>query len=407
MTKNFSKFLLFAPCGAFILLNFLSAYYIVTNGTYNGDFDGIPTVHSKFEIWFYAGIASIPYLILYYIILKTAPMNVEPIRLPKLFIFFGFMVLILTLALTLNYNVGMVGKGLYSVPGLMKPLVVLINRIDTVTLAGIFILSPYIKFRNMVLVTALLLCISILRGSLQSVPFVLLLLFYRSLMFDTHSLMPAKSKKLIIYTFLFILGLFLIYFAQTLYEIRDMVRGAAESIRKIPTTYEFIFGKLIGRFSNISALLMFNGRYDLFYNRIEELQDFSYLLDCLKYIWGSFIKIPIMNHYDYFTSILDPDAYGFYAMQTGVLPVMSLSMMKSPIIMIFDVLITCLLVYYTVRLATFFLGYSGKYLAMSLLIFATLSGAPSQFSNPVFQLIVIMIIFLIIKYLVTTKGKTL
>jgi len=200
----------------------------------------------------------------------------------------------------------------------------------------------------------------------------------------------------------FILLAFLLYFAPELYGIRDSIRGV--ETQQHPA-HEFIFGKLIGRFSNLPALLMFEGRYDLFNQRIDELQVFSYLADCLKYIWGGFIKTPVMNHYDYFTSILDPDAAGFYAMQTGVIPAMGLSMMKSPLIMIFDMLITCLSIYYTVRLSTFFLGYSGKYLAMALQVFAILSGAPNQFSNPVFHLLLLAIIFLVIKYISTPYAR--
>jgi len=93
-------------------------------------------------------------------------------------------------------------------------------------------------------------------------------------------------------------------------------------------------------------------------------------------------------------------------MQTGVLPAFGLSLMKSPIVMIFDVFITCLFIFYTARLSTFFLGNTGKYFAMSLLIFAVLSGAPSQFSLPIINLVVIAVAFKIIKYFSIARGET-
>jgi hypothetical protein len=111
-----------------------------------------------------------------------------------------------------------------------------------------------------------------------------------------------------------------------------------------------------------------------------------------------------MAHYIYYTLILDANSFGSYAMQTGVIPALGLSWMKSPIIMVFDIAITVLSIFYTVRLSTIFLGYSGKYLAMSLLIFAILSGAPSQFSLPIFHLAVVIAVFSIIKY-VAMPGK--
>lgn len=386
----------------FIACNFLSAYYITTAGIYNGDFQGIPLVHSYFEVWGYACIASIPYLILYYIISRVAPINATPIILPKLFVLFVLTILVLSLVLTLTYGVGMMAQGIYSTPAPLKPFVVLINRIDPVVIAGILILSPYVKFRTAMLVAGLLLLITLFRGSLQYVLFTLLVCFYRFMSHEKRALKAKETSKLTTYTLFFIFTALLINFAPELYELRESIRGLETRNYDF---YEFIFGKLVGRLSNLSALLMFEGRYDLFYQRIDELQPFAYLLDCLKYFWGSFIKTPVMAHYVYYTSILDVNAFGFYAMQTGVLPAMGLSWMKSPIIMVFDIAITGLSIFYTVRLSTFFLGYSGKYLAMSLLIFAVLSGAPSQFSLPIFHLAVVMAVFSIIKYFAMPSRK--
>ena len=106
-----------------------------------------------------------------------------------------------------------------------------------------------------------------------------------------------------------------------------------------------------------------------------------------------------MNHYDYFTSINDHYAYGFYAMQSGTIPAIGISMMKSPLIGVFDIMLTILCIYYVVKLTTFFLGENGKYLAMILMVFPILSGAPNQFALPIYNFIFIIVIFTIIKYL--------
>ena len=402
MIHSFSRFLLFAPCVALIACNFLSAYYITTVGVYNGDFQGIPLKHSYFDVWGYACIASIPYLILYYIVSRVAPISATPIILPKLFVLFLLIILVLSLVLTVTYGVGMMAQGIYTTPAPLKPFVVLVNRIDPVIIAGILILSPFVKIRTALLAAGLLIIITIFRGSLQYVPFTLLVCFYRFISHQKRTLKVKKSRKLTTYTLLFIFIVFIINFAPDLYKFRESIRGVEA---KNYDFYEFVFGKLIGRFSNLSALMIFEANYNLFYQRIDELQPFAYLVDCLKYFWGSFIKTPVMAHYVYFTAVLDPNAFGFYAMQTGVLPAMSLSWMKSPIIMVFDIAITGLSIFYTVRLSTFFLGYSGKYLAMSLLIFAVLSGAPSQFILPVFHLVVVMAVFSVIKYFVMPKRK--
>jgi len=399
---SFSRVHLFAPCAVLIIFNFLSGYYITAKGIYNGDFQGIPIDQSNFEVWVNACTASIPYLVLYMIILKTTPLRVSPIKLPKVFVIFAIVILILSLILTLTYGVGIIGKEIYQAPILLKPFIVVISRIDVVVLTGILILSPYINIRTALLAASLLLMITLYRTSLQYVAFVSLLLFYKFMLSNNHKINKYNNQKIIL-IFLIIVA-FITYITPDLYSFRDELRGSVSEGMEIE---DFIFGRLIGRLSNLSALLIFESRYVLFNNDIDQLYSLSYLADTLKYFWGSFTSVLIISHYDYFTSILDPSAFGFYAMQTGVLPALGLSLMKSPIVMIFDAFVTCLFVFYTVRLSTFFLGESGKYLAMSLLIFAVLSGAPSQFSLPMIHLVVIAVVLKIIKYLSRISGKKL
>jgi len=296
LIKRFSRVHLFAPCAAFILFNFLTAYYLTTAGIYNGDFQGISLEHSNFEVWVYACIASIPYLVLYYIILRTTPIKVKPIKLPKFFIIFSLIILILSLVLTLTYGVGIIGTEIYQAPAPLKPFIVIINRIDPVVLAGILILSPYVNIRTAVLTASLLLFITLYRSSLQYVPFVLLLFYYRFMSFEKRTEKLKKNNNLSIFIIFFIISALIINIAPDLYQFRDSIRGTDTLDLEFD---EFIFGKLIGRLSNLSALMMFDARYDLFYQRINELHSFSYLLDSLKYFWGSFVKSIVISHYDY------------------------------------------------------------------------------------------------------------
>lgn len=400
--ENFSKALLFLPSGVFILLNFLSAYYITSMNVYNGDFLGVPLRHSHFEVWLYAFLASLPYIALYFVILKIKPTNELPIKIPKLFMLFAYFILFTALFLTVVYQVGMTAQEIYSVPTAIKPFVVVVNRIDPLALTGILLLSPYVKWRTALIISILLILISIYRGSLAVIPVLLIIHFYRSMTYINPNSRLKINRLGVVISFAFIL-LILIYLVPVMYEIRESVRGIEA---KNGPVFDLIFGKLIGRLSNLSALLVFDWRYDLFNEKIEDLQAFSYLIDCFKYIWGGFIKVPVMNHYDFFTSINDNYASGFYAMQTGVIPAISISIMKSPVIGIFDILITIFCIYSVVKLSTFFLGYSGKYLSISLLILATLSGAPNQFSAQIYNLTLILVVFSIIKYIALRYAVT-
>lgn len=397
-----SKKLLFLPVCIFIFFNFFSAYYIIANNVYNGDFLGIPLKHSAFEVWLFALLSSIPYLLMFFIVLKTKSASQSPLKIPKLFITFAYFILIIALFLTIFFGVGMIATEIYSVPFFAKPFVVLINRVDPLTLSALLILSPYINWRAAILITFILFFIFILRGSLSALPVIFFIFFFRFFVLSNNE--SKKIRSFLIFSFFAILGIFIIFVAPKLYELRESVRGLETSTEL--NVYEFIFGKLIGRLSNLSALLMFDLRYDLFVEKIDDLQLFSYANDTLKYFWGSFIKYPIMNHYDFYTSIHDHFASGFYAMQTGVIPALIISSIKSPIIGIFDLLITLFCIFIVTKLCTFFLGDNGKYLAVTLLILPVLSGAPNQFSNPIYNLIVISIVFLITKhYALNSKLK--
>tara|TARA_A100001011_G_scaffold399288_1_gene507244 strand:- start:2 stop:1219 length:1218 start_codon:yes stop_codon:yes gene_type:complete len=392
--KNISAILLFLPVAAFILLNFLSAYYITSYNVYNGDFLGVPLRQSHAEVWIAAAIASLPYLILFFMIYRIAPTNIKSVYIPNLFLYFSLIILTISLLLTVFYGVGMMATGIYSVPSIIKPVVVVINRIEPITLSSLLLLSPYIKWRAALIISSLLLLITIFRGSLMTVPILLMIFFYRFFIVSNNKNNLNSSFWIFLLSLAIII--FIIYFLPQIYEIRDSMRGVSADSMPV---FDLIFGKLIGRMSNVSALLIFDWRFDLFKEGIDQLPYFSYLIDALKYIWGGFIKTPVMNHYDYFTSINDHYAYGFYAMQSGTIPAIGISMMKSPLIGVFDIMLTILCIYYVVKLTTFFLGENGKYLAMILMVFPILSGAPNQFALPIYNFIFIIVIFTIIKYL--------
>lgn len=399
MIKDYSisKIYLFIPVLVFILLNLLSAYYITSKNVYNGDFLGIPLKQSHSQVWLYSIYASLPYIFLYYIVLKVKPLSRHPLEIPKQFVLFSYFLLITSLILTIVYGVGMMAQEIYSVPSLIKPLVVLINRIEPLSLVCILLLSPYVKWRTAIFLSTMLFTVFIFRGSLSALPILFIVFFFRFLSHSNNNKKFFSVRSSWIYISFCFITLLVIYYAPILYEIREGVRGINISSESQPM-YDFIFGKLIGRLSNLSALLVFEFRYQLFYEKIDDLQYFSYFYDSVKYIWGSFIKSPVMNHYDFFTSINDHYAVGFYAMQTGTIPALSISMMKSPAILLIDLTLTILCIYLVVKLSTFFLGEYGKYLSITLLILPVLSGAPNQFSAPIFNLIVISVIYILIKY---------
>ena len=401
LRKKLSRLNLLAPCAVFILFNFITGYYLTTYSIYNGDFLGIPVEHSNFEVWKYACIASMPYVVLYFIILKIRPCKINPIKLPVHFVLFSIFILIISLILTLSYGVGIVGAQIYQAQTFLKPLIVVVNRIDPIILAGIIILSPCVKNPTALLAASLMLMLTIYRSSLQYLPFTLMLLYYRFMSFD-ENIKNNKCKKIIILIIFCLITVLIVNYSQELFKYRDSLRNFEPSEMQLK---EFIFGRLIGRLSNLSALLIFELRNDIFNQNISELDSLAYLVDTLKYFWGGFTPKMGISHYDYFTSMLDPNAIGFYAMQTGVLPAMGLSLMKSPVVLTFDIFLTCFYIYCTVRLSTYFLGERGKYLAMSLLIFAILSGAPSQFSLPSINLFIIFIVFNIIKYIAKVNGQ--
>ena len=179
MIKDYSisKIYLFIPVLVFILLNLLSAYYITSKNVYNGDFLGIPLKQSHSQVWLYSIYASLPYIFLYYIVLKVKPLSRHPLEIPKQFVLFSYFLLIASLILTIVYGVGMMAQEIYSVPSLIKPLVVLINRIEPLSLVCILLLSPYVKWRTAIFLSTMLFTVFIFRGSLSALPILFIVFF--------------------------------------------------------------------------------------------------------------------------------------------------------------------------------------------------------------------------------------
>lgn len=373
-------------------------------GTYNGDYLGIPLEHSYSEVWLFAIIASIPYVLLYFFILKIKVDDLNANKLPSFFLPFSIAVLFISLILTLSYGVGMMAQGIYSVPSFLKPFVVLINRVDALVLSSILILSPYVKWRYAIIIGVLICLISFYRGSLMFLPIVFFLFYFR---FMTYSDFLGKTNRLSKFMTVILFSILLVVILQNisyLYELREAIRGLESQDFPI---FELIFGKFIGRLSNLSSLLRFDLYSQHYLASIDQLPYFAFLIDSLKAIWGGFLSVPVMNHYDYWTLINDPWGFRVYAQQTGIIPALGLSFFKSPVILMLDIFVIIICIYYVVRLFTFFLGINGKYAAMTIIIFAILSGAPNQFSNPLFHLIVIWFILLSFRLFIYQFNKNL
>ena len=400
---DINSLLLSLPAG-FIIVNFISAGYIITTGVYNGDFQGIPSTYSNLEVIFFAVIGSIPYYLIYSII-KNVRSEKEPKKVPNLFFLFVVAILLISLFLTLVYGVGIYAQEIYQVPTFLKIPVVLINRLDVILLVSILLITPRVLWKQILFLGSLLFLLTILRGSLQGL-MLLFILFYFKIMDpyqrDDSGLnkMNGQSSNTLKYIIIFSIACLIAVLAPYLYELRESVRGITSVAGGEINFFSFFFGKLLGRLSNLSSLLIFFERIHLYVDSIDQLPYFAYQIDALKYFWGGFFPSSgLMDHYNFFTAMLDPFAKGHYAMQSGLIPALSISFLKSPFMLILDLFLIFSSIILFTKIAVNILGPTGKLLSITILIFPVLSGAANQFANPLYSLSIIYITFILIKKL--------
>ena len=380
------KLLLFSVPALFIFVLLINALWIANTGILTSDFNGVRSPIDSSLVLSLAVIIALPYLLIYFFVGQIETMRSGISDITSELFYFVCGLAIIAIFLTIFFNVGKMAAGIYQISPFLKPLFVLINRFDPTYMALIFILSPFTKLRGVLVLTILILILHMLRATLMIAPIIFILLFFRIILSGRDQLKPRAFNALFFCVLVF--GILLFVAAPFLFELRDLLRNTPNNFDFTP---RFYFAQLLGRFSNLSAAIMFIYEYEGFKIHFGGYPPLAFSLDSLKYFWGGFgIKIP--NHYEYFTGYFDKEAVGVYAMLTGLLPVILLDLMWSPFVVLFDVIVILFFAFSLTKLTMFFLGERGKLVSITLLCFAILSGAPGEFTTPIFSLFLYWIV---------------
>lgn len=224
----------------------ISTVYILSTGTYNGDFHGVRVTLPTWEILVYVVVSALPYIVgyLFYRRFSKLKRNVGYESSPRILsvLFFGLVIWFILLAVF--YNVGVLGRGLYAAPEWLTPIIQITNRLSPYYL-GVFFISTYKgDFRIVCLAIFLLVVLGVVRASLGVFIYIGLALVIRNHI-ALGTLLTKHFGKIL--TFLIILPLA----SPQLYSLRSQFRGQ-EDIYKALSVGEVVSAQLAGRLSSIS-----------------------------------------------------------------------------------------------------------------------------------------------------------
>jgi hypothetical protein len=380
-----------------ITIQTLSLWYIFSTGHLNGDF--IYYSRYKFESLIISYIFSLlPFFFLYFKLQRNVTTTKKSISDFKYFSIFVYFILSLNIIFSIFFKVGLVSSdNLYQAPVYLKPLIVIVNRIDVYLLTGIFLLNTKFSSYGKFFVVILLITLSISRASV----YVFLFLF----------LIYLASRKIKINYRLFIiiivLMLITIYTLPFVFMIREELRGsenfALVSISDNSPIFDFIWGKILGRVSNLSSVLYFQDQLNILRSIAPETSFWDYLIEFFKPIWGSFTRYVNKNYTYVFTNIFDPYALDSYGIMYGLLSVLTISYFKSFGVLIFNILFVIIICLSIVWLSKHIFGYYYREMSFIFLFGPIMSGVPAELGQLFFNLIILFILHLVFRNLNIAK----
>jgi len=231
----------------YLAMLFISVAYIGVTGTLNGDFYGVPLVLTDWQFAAVVVISVAPYGVgygMYRRFVRRAPPATVRVGNAILGTTF-FVVTLWFIALAIKYDVGVLSRGIYEAPGLLKPFIQVTNRINPFYLGCFFIVGYQGSKKVLALGIALLIALGLLRAGLGVFMYVLLALAIR----NHHSLKDTFRRH-----FFKLLGAILLLpmLTSSLYTLRGELREEAADVTPSLSAIEMVTARLVGRLSSIS-----------------------------------------------------------------------------------------------------------------------------------------------------------
>jgi hypothetical protein len=377
-----------------MLLQFVSIVHILYAGSLNGDFTAYEDIN-KFVL-FLAFVASIcPFYFLYLYLKQKQIKEYSSIGEIKYFDTVVISLLIINIFLALKYKVGrLASHDIYQVPFLVKPFIVIVNRIDAYIISGYFIVSNLFSKMNNVIVIVLLMILSLSRASV----FVFLFLI---LIYSLSGKLRFSINKLAIFGVIFLLTF---QYVPLLFDYRESLRNGddAKLIEIFDTTelVKFVLAKLIGRVSSLSAVEYFFEHYHQIVAVKKNIGDFDFIIEFFRPFYGGIFRDELKSYTYFFTNIYDPNAGSDYGVMYALPGVLLLSYIKGLHVLLMNVVFIILVIVFIVRLASFLFGSVYREFVYILLFGPLMSGVPAEFGQLLFYLLALTFIKLLYRHII-------
>lgn len=170
-----------AVVGMFIFFNGLSLFYSLVTGEYNGDFYGVPVGLPHWALLAVFLLTTLPFLVLRWLgrhfdqrppaLLIDCPLGFLRVFVP--------VTLVLQAFVTWRFGVGIIGQDPYEVGGLMKFVVLFLNRFQPFYLGAFLVVLLPKRSRLELLIFVLMVLVGVLRAGIGVFLYILIILILK------------------------------------------------------------------------------------------------------------------------------------------------------------------------------------------------------------------------------------
>jgi hypothetical protein len=384
----------------FMLAVVVSFGYILSTGSYNGDFYGVPEQLGFLGQVGMLIVGSMPYAVGWwmYCYFKARPIKgtvaVSDQRVTMTF----FVLVIWFMALAYNYEVGVLGKPLYQAPAIITPFIQLTNRINPFYLGVLFILVHRGSRKVLILGITCLIGLGILRAGLGVFLYIFLALLVRHYRKIINYL---KRNRLTIV----MVSVALPIAVAELYSLRSTLREQDESVELVISASDVITAKLMGRLSSLSNSNMVVQESSFFRNEVAKLDPLYFQRQALGGIFGvSFIPV---NTPERMLINVNGDDFFDMSFMVGVPGNLFLALLISPLVFLLNLatlLLMCAATFYFARKLNFPLS---NEFALVLLLYPLTSGVANEFSTLFMALLSFCILFSVMNIPMFSRARRL
>lgn len=308
----------------------------------------------------------------------------------------AILLLILNIFFSIYYKVGLYAQSdIYNVPIYIKPLIVIVNKIDMYILVGCLILTKKFSSRINFTLILLLLVLSLSRASI----FVFLFL---TLIFIGNGVFKINYKQLFL---LSIIGVLSFGYISRLYDFRDNLRnvGTTQSSNLIESSnvQDFVKARIIGRISSLSSITYFYQNSKYLRNSINEIGAFDYIIEFFRPFYGGFFRENKIGYTYYLTNFFDDKADVNYGIMYGIPTVLMISLFKGFHVLLLNFIFILIIISFIIKLCAYLFGNKYKEFSFVILYYPMMSGVSSEFG----QIFLFLLILSLTKLLYISFGR--